>query len=143
MISESPERVWKGTQNQKMPLYLNKFKKRKKEKKIKRPSPLEIFLSHLLISVLLEAETIKINAFLSYLLGQISHLLFKKVKFLNSDLIYPKSSNMEEWWQGQFPQCCSLGWSGLHTALVIICDSCPIAHLASHCPYAHIASSTR
>ena len=84
-----------------MPLYLNRLKKKKEsKKKIKRPSPLEVFLSHLVISALPEAETIKINAFLSYPLGKISHLLFKKEKCLSSDLIYPKSSNMEEWWQG-------------------------------------------
>lgn len=72
----------------------------KKERKKKKNQETFILRGLPESSVLLEAETIKINAFLSYLLGQISHLLFKKVKFLNSDLIYPKSSNMEEWWQG-------------------------------------------
>ena len=49
----------------------------KKERKKKKNQETFILRGLPESSVLLEAETIKINAFLSYLLGQISHLLFK------------------------------------------------------------------
>lgn len=51
---------------------------------------LDVFLSHLVKSVLLEAKAIKISVFLSCPLGQVSRLLIRKQNFGTVNVIYQR-----------------------------------------------------
>lgn len=51
---------------------------------------LDVFLSHLVKSVFLEAKAIKISVFLSWPLGQVSPLLIRKQNFGTVNVIYQR-----------------------------------------------------